>query len=225
MSALTEKCEVYVSENQLQHTTNERARGVLAEAERIKRLKAPGINLAREAGLEALAESEEAEYRSLELRAWMMANGIEALSVYDYRVWREWLQKEYGTHSGYKYGFKDYLFHEGVPLDVRKLIVDLRHQDLFDWFEIRVPEPYEKDPALFGFFTGGSWYKADSEDTICVLLARWSESAEDLISFDKIKEIIDLRFNEFNENKFTYDERTAAMEKWREDNPGLAEYV
>lgn len=138
--------------------------------------------LAREIGMDGLAALDEHEVKFAKADSWLRKQGLQALTQEEYNIWREWLPTRYKGDN-----LSSYNYHEGVPLEVRELIAELKEKDIFDALEIRTPEEVGyTDPALFGLIVRkGIKY--------IFLLARWAESAQELISLDDIRIVLKYR--------------------------------
>ena len=105
----------------------------------------------------------------LEPRKWPVE--FPKLSPAQLNVWRAWLPATY-----YKRNLSEYRF-DIIPVHVLELWKQCKKLEIFDCFEIWTPEKHAPDPVLVGTL-GEDYY----------LLARWSESDENLISFEEIKQ-------------------------------------
>ena len=195
---MAEMQEVYTDQVDATIETD-RAPKVAAAAKRAEEMAA----LAKEIGLADLATQDHTVAKVQKAIAWCEARGIVPLSAEDRRVWMEWLPTAYATETVFSWdvphgafgalwggekNWHNYSYHEGVPMNIRRLIAEVK--DLFPVLEIRTPEKQPValvDPALFGHVI-----HANGERDI-VLLARWAESDVNWVSFDDIKRILATR--------------------------------
>ena len=126
--------------------------------------------------------------------------GLKPLSEQEFGVWRSWFPTAY--RQSYQYcecgrtvvtgdGFANYRF-DRVPTSVLELIPKLRDEIKFDWLEIRTPERQRvQDPGLFG-----------GKGPLTVLLGRWRESDDRLITFEEIRRGLNVRVQRASASNF-----------------------
>ena len=161
-------CEVYVPE-QVTLSVDDEAVILALEAE---------VAGAERVGLKVQTRQASAELTFRRL-------GLEPLSEQEFGVWRSWFPTAYrqsyqqcgcGRTVVTADGFTNYRF-DRVPTSVLELIPKLRDEIKFDWLEIRTPERQRiQDPGLFG-----------GKGPLTVLLGRWRESDDRLITFEEIR--------------------------------------
>jgi hypothetical protein len=161
-------CEIYLKERQ-GLDVDEEATFMALEAE-MANAEAAGLKTqARQAGAE------------LALRRL----GLEPLSGQEFGVWRSWFPTAYrqsydhcecGRTTVARDDFTNYRF-DRVPVSVLELIQRCRDEFKLGWLEIRTPEQQRaQDPGLFG-----------GKGPLTVLLGRWRESDDRLITFEEIR--------------------------------------
>lgn len=150
-------------------------------------------------GMSSLAEQDRNAVSIKKAIAWCEIKEIFPISQADQEVWEEWLPTGYVNGDSVTLdsitggrSWKYYDYHEGIPMSIRDLIIEV--SPFFSFLEIRTPErqPIQvMDPVLFGHIQ----YPNGNHDVL--LLARWSESDANFVSLDDIKHIIKARTSIF----------------------------
>lgn len=133
--------------------------------------------IAKKLKLLALANAENKKIHSTQetaritqMQVEIAVEGFAHVMPADMALWEQFLPDAYRSaeiHPGFR-SFEDYSSNEGIPTDVRKLMVRVTDMRLFDALEIRDSHEESSGAVLFGVL-----YDRQTKQSYYYLLARW----------------------------------------------------